>query len=418
MSNQAIHISMSIPPTGAHPLGDKRSRCTGCAACAACCPVACITMRPDHEGFRHPEIEESHCTKCGLCTRICPAFRVQPASLNDALLAAPAVYAVWNLDSEIRRLSSSGGVFSALAENILSRNGVVVGAAFDDQFVVRHILIESAGEIPRLRGSKYVQSEVPPSLYLEIWSRLKQGQTVLFSGTPCQVAGLRGFLPQPYERLFCCDLVCHGVPSPSLLARYTQAKQRSGRVLKAVYFRDKVHGWKKYGMRFVWQDGETYAKATDSYLMAFLRNYALRPCCFECAYANTQRQGDLTLADFWSVAERYPDYDRDDKGTSLVLVNTNNGREWLDECRTSLFCGAADLDTAIAGNHLLVSAVRRPSERETFFHDLNSLTFEAMIRKYRLHDPGKWRIFWGSTIRIVKAVRRRLLRLDAFGGGR
>jgi len=409
-------IMNTEPSPSVHPLGEKRDACTGCAACAASCPVSCITMRPDHEGFLQPHIEMTKCTTCGFCTQTCPALLLNPSVLNETLISSPTVYAAWHLDPEIRRQSSSGGVFSALAENILDKGGVVAGAAFDEHLVVRHILIESSKDLHKLRGSKYVQSDVPLTLYRQIRNHLKQGRSVLFSGTPCQVAGLRGFLRHTYTNLFCCDIICHGVPTPFLLEKYIQAKQKKGNELKAVYFRDKAYGWKKFAMRLVWQQGERCAKAIDSYLLAFLRDYALRPCCYQCAYTTISRQGDLTIADFWSVAQTYPDFDQDDKGTSLVLANTKKGQAWLVDCQVTLFCGSADLDTAISGNPTLIRSVRRPAERETFLVDLKKFPFDVIIRKYRLYGPTRVQLMFGFVKRIIKGIGRRLFRLNDIRG--
>lgn len=369
-------------------------------------------MQPDAEGFLIPVTDERICNDCGLCRKTCPVNllgTLAEAKVSHRQKTGPlSVFAAWHLDERIRLESSSGGVFTALADSILAQGGVVVGAAFDEQFVVRHILIESSAELHRLRGSKYVQSEIAQDLYRQIQDCLKQGRPVLFSGTPCQVAGLRGFLCKAYENLFCCDIICHGVPSPSLLESYVHSNLTADNELKRVSFRDKSKGWKKFCLRLFWHKGDLCVPQRDQYLAAFLRNYALRPSCFECQFTTVTRSGDLTLADFWGVAKKYPEYDRDDKGTSLVLVNTEKGRAWLNCCQSSLFLGPADLDTAITGNPMLVRSCPRPPERETFYLDLKTMPFEAMIRKYRLHGPTKLRLFAGLAKRKLRSMFRRL----------
>ncbi|MCU0915846.1 MAG: Coenzyme F420 hydrogenase/dehydrogenase, beta subunit C-terminal domain [Planctomycetes bacterium] len=318
----------------------------------------------------------------------------------------PSVFAAWHLDESIRRDSSSGGVFSALAENVLARNGAVVGAAFDDQLTVRHILIEVPEDLPRLRGSKYVQSEVTPVLYRRLQDQLRQGRPVLFSGTPCQVAAVRGFLGKSYDTLFCCDLLCHGVPSPLMFRHYVSYLNEVHGHVRTLYFRDKRKGWKHYGMCRHLTNGcvEWFGQQTDPYLLAFLRDYSLRESCYRCAFANVVRGGDLTLADFWGVAKRYPQYDRDDHGTSLVLANTEKGKTWLEKCRQRLFLGIADLDTAIAGNPVLARSCPRPAERDSFYRDLRSLPFAALIHTYRLHRPTRFRRFAGEAKRRLRSV--------------
>lgn len=391
-----------------HPLGEALNACTGCAACAAVCAMDCITMEPDDEGFLHPRINTADCTDCGLCRQACPVCRGKPSEgvkEREETQGKPLhVFAAWHLNEAVRRESSSGGVFTALAESIFARGGVVVGAAFDDRLVVRHTLIETPADLHRLRGSKYVQSEVSSSLYRQIRDLLQQGRPVFFSGTPCQVAGLRGFLRRPDENLFCCDLICHGVPSPLLFARYGRYNQAKGNPLANVSFRDKTTGWKYFSVRQHLQKGGSrlFSVFADPYMAAFLQDCALRPACYVCPFARMARFGDLTIGDFWGVAEKHPEYDRDDKGTSLVLVNTEKGMAWLDACRKCLFLGPADLDTALAGNPMLVRSSHRPPQRDRFYRDLNALSFRALIHRYHLH-PSSW------ARRLLSDLKRRLI---------
>ena len=390
----------------AHP--EDIAVCTGCAACSAVCPSDSITMQADAEGFLYPRINADTCTDCRLCRQTCPADPEATMNLKRADVGSefPKVFAAWNLDGDIRRQSSSGGVFTALAEDILSRGGVVVGAAFDDDLVVKHVCVEKGGELHRLRGSKYVQSEVAPTIHRRIRALLEQGRRVLFSGTPCQVAGLRAFLKQSFENLFCCDLICHGVPSPKLFARYVgHSTENRDRVVR-VDFRDKTNGWKSFGVRQQRENGESLFSTmhADPYIQAFLRNYALRPACYACAFATTSRFGDLTLGDFWEVAKKYPEYDRDDKGTSLLLVNNVKGESWLDACRPKLFLGLADLATAIAGNPMLVHSSRRPPHRDVFYRDLEVMEISPFIKKYRLEGQLYRSRILSNIARRVKAI--------------
>jgi len=390
-----------------HPLGEDAKACTGCAACAGACPEDCITMQPDAEGFLNPQIVSAACTDCGLCRNICPVspaeFPAERPQQGQQWLGTPEVFAAWHLDEDIRHKSSSGGVFTALANNILARGGVVVGAAFDDQLVVRHTIIETPADLHRLRGSKYVQSETSSALFRQVRNLLKRESLVLFSGLPCQVAGLRGFLRKDSEKLFCCDLICYGVPSPLLLARYVRYNRMRGNRLVNVTFRDKATGWKHSSVRQHLEGGGSTLTPlpADAYMASYVRNCAMRECCYACKFTNTVRFGDLTIADFWGVAKEYPDYDPDDKGTSLVLANTTKGSAWLEACRESLFLGPADYDTAVAGNQRLVSSIRRPENRDVFYRDVNALSFSALINKYGLLKPH-----W--LLRIPLAIRRRI----------
>ncbi len=403
--------------TDEHPLGQDRQACTGCAACAARCPRGCIDMSPDEEGFPHPRIRLDECTGCDLCREVCPIRtpRDKPAETGQPL----EVWAAWHLDEAVRRESSSGGVFTALAEQVLAQGGLVAGAAFDENLVVRHILIDSPAELHRLRGSKYVQSEMMPELYRAMQDALEQGRAVLFSGTPCQVAGARRLLGST-AGLLCCDLVCHGVPSPRLLAGYLEHQRATGCRPTGLSFRDKSSGWKSPSVRLDMEDGSSRlaGMSDDPYTVAFLRDYSLRPACYACRFTCTSRGGDLTIADFWRVSSRYPQYDREDKGTSLILVNTPAGQSWLDACRNSLFLGAAELEAALGGNPMLYKPSHRPRQRDVFYHDLARLPFDGLIRRYRLHAPSRWRQTLAQGKRRIKRVLRRALRRNAQAQGK
>ncbi len=383
----------------------KESACTGCAACAASCSEKCIALIPDLEGFLRPVIDYLNCTGCKCCSRACPILTPKISNAKRRCnsepcpsdsdtcnvyetITYPVVYAAWNLDYDIRKKSSSGGVFTALAENILSQGGVVVGAAFDNSFIVRHIIIDKGSELYRLRGSKYVQSEINPILLCQVNELLKKDIPVLFSGTPCEVAGLISFLGRSYDNLYCCDLICHGVPSSMLFDCYIKyIESKYGRLID-ISFRDKSKGWEKSGVRQSLKNGTSrFVKAvSDPYMRAFLRDYALRPSCYDCKYKNTSRVGDLTIADFWGVKNKYPMYDSDAKGTSAVIVNNEKGKSWFNACNSKLYIGVADINTAIMGNPSLVKSCSYPPEREHFYQDLKVLSFSKIIQKYHLNS--------------------------------
>lgn len=378
--------------------------CTGCGACAAACSQRCISMQPDAEGFPNPAIHTASCKECSACRRVCPVSQPQQFPPMAVWGNVPLqVLAAWHLDKGVRRSSSSGGVFTALSEGVLAQGGAVVGAAFDSRFAVRHVMVEDLEGLRQLRGSKYVQSEVAPDLLRCIKAQLEQGRLLLFSGTPCQVAGLRSFLGKRYDNLLCCDLVCHGVPSPLLWARYLQYAQGKFGQLVGMAQRDKAKGWKSFGVRLELQGGATrrLAMMEDPYMSAFLRNYSLRRSCYACRFTSTTRAGDITLADFWGVGKKYPEFDPDDGGTSLLLVCSETGRKWLDASAARLFVGVADLDTAVAGNHILARPSDLPLERETFYRELVVGDFEGLVNRFSLKGPSALR-------RVVRAVKRRL----------
>jgi hypothetical protein len=346
-------------------------------------------MLADAEGFFHPEIDLDTCNDCNLCRRKCQVNDRPPINkrirTKDRIF--PKVFAIWNLDEGIRKESSSGGVFNALAENVLSRGGVVIGAAFDANLSVTHICIEEMNDLHRLRGSKYVQSMISKNLYRRIVDYLKDDRLVLFSGTPCQVAGLKGFLEGGHRLLLSCDLMCHGVPSPMLFARYLEyISKRDGNISK-ILFRDKTYGWNKFGVRQYYEKGGSkfFRITDDPYMVAFLRDYALRECCYKCAFSNSSRVGNVTLGDFWGVKKKYAKYDIDDKGTSLLMVNDDKGNKWLNDIRSHIFLGKADLETAVDGNPTLQRPCKKPQQRNIFYKILERETFNDLINKFQLN---------------------------------
>jgi len=380
-------------------------------------------MQPDDEGFLYPVTEGHRCNDCGICRLTCPV-NMENSGATSALgsnadrLSTPSVFAAWHLDEIIREESSSGGVFTALAENILARGGAVVGAAFDGQLVVRHTPIESPQDLHQLRGSKYVQSEIAPALYQEIRDQLKRGRPMLFSGTPCQVAGLRAFLRESYRNLFCCDVACMGVPSPALFKKYVDWKSgQMGSPLVSCEFRNKVHGWQhpsvllhSLNRKLICERG-----GQNPYYLAFGYRIALRPACYCCSFKGLDRQGDLTIADFWGVERKYPEYNLEDKGTSLVIVNTVKGQAWLANCNTSLFLGAADQESAIDANPMLVKSASLPPGRDVFYRDLKTFQFSQLVRKYRLHSPTALWLFKEKVRRAINGGVGRLLRTTILG---
>ncbi len=377
--------------------------CCGCGACVAACPEYCITMQPNREGFLYPHVNQEKCTECGKCLSTCPWGNIPKISNR---IAPSNVFAAWHLDEGIRRLSSSGGVFSALAEDILAHDGIVVGAAFDEHLVCRHIIIKDINELSRLRGSKYVQSQISSDIFYSLRQALDEGRFVLFTGSPCQVAGLRNVLGRDYENLFCCDFICHGVPSPQFFRKHIESLHKPGNPLISFSFRDKTHGWKRSSVRKTWANGKTLLESiqSDTYMAAFRKNLSLRESCYSCKYATTIRQGDLTIADFWKVASKYPEYDTDDKGTSLILVNTDKGAHWLDHCLQSLFIGKANLEHAITGNRGLQAPAERPACRNTFYFDTERKSMRRLRSKYHIyHKKTIWR-------RILDRLRRTVMR--------
>lgn len=328
---------------------NNKTDCCGCWACSQICPHKCISFQEDEEGFLYPFVNTDDCIGCGLCEKVCPAIYI-----NEPRTPLK-VYASKNPDDTIRIQSSSGGVFTMLGEKIIDKGGVVFGVKWNDKWEAVHGYVETKEQLAIFRGSKYIQSKVG-SAYTDVELFLKEGRLVLFSGTPCQIAGLRLFLRKEYENLITVDFICHGVPSPGVFKWYLQEELNKyahrtlkntppprlihsipkgnvilpeGLEIKNIRFRDKRKGWKKYGFALdlieVTDKGEK--KTIDyqnqhTYLKGM--NYYLRPSCYECVHRSLRSGSDITIADYWGIQTLLPDYD-DDKGISAVIVNTERG---------------------------------------------------------------------------------------------
>ena len=381
MENVPFEDSSAVPEKKGDdlPVLASRTRCTGCTACASGCPKDAITMERDKEGFAYPVIDPEKCVRCGHCTAVCPLLRErQPKSL-------PAAYAAWNRDDKVRRDSTSGGAFTALAEYVLEGGGVVYGAALDGKQHLRHVACFRKEDLWRLRGAKYVQSDLN-GIYREIREMLKQRQ-VLFSGTPCQVDGLYRFLGSRPENLTTCDLVCHGVPSPAVWEDMARSmEQRKGKELQTVRFRNKVAGWQDSHFTTVYGDGtvDTAPLFNTEFGRAFGRSLFLRPSCHQCAYTNLNRPGDFTLGDLWGLKpEEFPEEQK--KGISLLLINTEHGSHVFDQLPLSR--QAFPVERAVMGNPRLAFPIAQPPERSAFFAAYTLQPFEEVRQSFFKMPP-------------------------------
>jgi len=373
--------------------------CTGCEACRNACPHDCIAMVPNAEGFLHPHVDTDRCTECGLCRRACPVLNERDYEHQPL----PKAYACWHNDDSVRRASSSGGAFSALAETTFENGGLVFGAAYDDRLHVRHVRVDDPTRLDTLRRSKYVQSEIG-LVFREIREALGSGTPVLFVGTPCQVAGLHGFLGTDCEGLTTCDLVCHGVPSPKVFARYIEWLDKTHAVrLTDLNFRDKRKGWEDYSSVACDSSGHDTALVGEenSYFNGYNMHMFLRESCYSCRFKGFPRPGDLTLGDYWGIGKQTPfPHDREKReGISLILVNSQKGEAFLlERCRQRCTFIERDLQEAIDGNAPLHASVPRHPRRDEFFRDLDSVEYGALAQRY-FQPPLK------SRIRIIARER-------------
>lgn len=354
----------------------EKTNCCGCTACASRCPVSCITMSPDAEGFTYPVVDTAKCVNCGLCVQVCPLLhKPQPSAIL-------AVIGCKNTDESVRFTSSSGGFFSLAAANIIARHGTVFGAAFDERWQVRHIGVSSNEALISLRGSKYVQSDIAAT-YKEAETLLKAGQPVLFSGTPCQIGGLKGYLGRDYKQLYTIDVVCHGVPSPKVYQkRLDEVVALANEPIAKVNFRDKTTGWKRFNIIFQ-TASHTFAthKRRGPYMRLFLGNLSTRPSCADCAFNNKRSQADLTIADYWGVNKHFPLFD-DDKGVTLVLINNQQGQTLFDACRSQLECQVTDFEHAAEYNAAVAKKMIPHPGRQQFFQQLDHQSLASLANEF------------------------------------
>lgn len=360
--------------------------CCGCGACASTCPKDCVSMVPDGEGFFYPRIDAAKCVSCGLCEKACPVLRPERGGGQE-----PAAWAARARDGELRMKSSSGGVFSLLAEDTLAAGGAVSGAAMTpDCKSVRHVMVTDSQGLDALRTSKYLQSETG-GCFRQVREELARGRRVLFSGTPCQIDGLKSFLGRDYDNLLCMEVICHGVPSPALWKKYAEyIEKRGGAPLTGVNFRHKICGWLTFGFRLENSKRRVLYSTlkNNPYFRMFLLNYCLRPSCYRCPSKGLDRRADLTLGDFWGIENVAPEL-HDDTGTSLVLVHTPKGAEALAGVLDRAEAKRVDLAAALEGNSAMLRSAARPPERDIFFADMNALSFPALRRKYVPRQPLK-----------------------------
>jgi len=379
--------------------------CTGCAACSNICPQKCITMIEDNEGFEYPVVNTRLCINCNKCVAVCPVM----SGVSRDKLAIPKVYACKNKNETVRLKSSSGGVFSVVAEHVLGQNGIVFGAMFDNKFDVVHGFIDRKHDLDKLRRSKYVQSRIGVS-YQEAERYLVSRKLVLFSGTPCQIAGLRTYLGKEYENLITCEVICHGVPSRRVYREYLRfLEDKHNSKISDINFRAQDRGWDNFGTRIRFGNGVVYENINSVeplYMRGFLTGLYLRPSCYSCNFKHNNSIADFTLGDYWRIAHRYP-YVHDGKGISLVVANTKIGEDVFRQIAVDMDYLETSFDHASECNQLLDSSPGMPYNRESFFRDLGSLEHDELMGKYcritRLN-------YWLTRLGFKPLIRRLLNR--------
>lgn len=381
----------------------KKEQCTACAACMNICPTGAISLQEDEQGFYQISIDSSKCIDCGACKRVCPIAeknKIKRIKRNYDNTA----YAVWNLNDKIRNASSSGGAFGILAAYMLERGGSVWGAAYQENCQVEHIKIEKIENLPLLQHSKYVQSKIGMT-YKAIESDLKQGRSVLFSGCPCQVAGLYGYLGKEYEHLLTCELLCHGVPSEGVYQTYIDEMEKKYRSkIKNIDFRYKVNG-KTENLKIEFENGSQYVpneKTTyDPFFFSYMMNLALRESCHQCRFTNREnRTADFIIGDFWGLDEKALKH-APDEHASLVLLNSDKARTIFEQLKDKMYWVERTVDSAIALNSTLGGEISKPNRyRKAFLQEYvkRKTLFKCRTLKLAMLE------FW-CKMKIVKSLK-------------
>jgi len=387
-----------------------KTNCCGCQACANICPKQCISMRPDEEGFLYPHVDTNACINCGLCERICPILH------KPQTYPVLGAYAAKHTNTEVRLKSSSGGLFTALAEMILKENGVVFGAAFDEKWNVIHTYAEKSADLDKLRRSKYVQSDIG-RIYQKAKNFLEEGRMVLFTGTPCQIAGLRNYLGQEYTNLFTCELFCHGVPSPAVWQKFLRENTCKDQV-SAIDFRHKQFGWDASFLHILYKNGGSLPHTPRLlrpvlnarqgrlfrafYRLSFeISNLYERPSCHKCNFKGLNKMADFSIGDLWGVRHMYPQqYDK--QGISALFANTQKAKNALS--KLNLYAVPADTRKITQYNPYLLDSVKPHPRRAEFFARYQQENFNKLVRELLDIKPWPLRIFYS----IWRKIRRRV----------
>ena len=377
--------------------------CCGCNACGDVCPKQAISFKSDIEGFWYPEIDNGRCIDCGLCEKVCPIVNIQSLKKND--LPESICYAAEHKNIEVIFDSTSGGLFSALAENMYRNKGYVGGAVFNEDFTVSHFISNDKADLIKLRSSKYLQSNLE-GFYKQVKQLLASGEHVLVCGTPCQMAALRAYLRKDYENLIIVDFICRGINSPKVWLKYIESfEERYGSPVVYAKAKSKEYGWRNLTQKVVLADGRHLYETKDqsNFTRGYLRTNAYcRPSCYECHFKGYPRMSDITLADFWGIEKISKSMEKD-LGTSLVMINSKKGEVFFESIKSKINFLQVKNEFAEAGNGALNKPLSPPKvDRNLFFRDIDKMTFTEVAKKYITNEKK-------SNKEKIKDILRKLI---------
>lgn len=363
----------------------ETKRCTGCTTCANVCPKKAIKMIENKEGFLYPTIDKEKCVNCGLCKKKCPIN-----SLNENKSTNKCYVGYDKNTDRILDKASSGNIFELLANYILREKGIVIGAAFNENNELKHIVINNVKDLKKLKGSKYLQSDLNDIIsYLK---NISSDKMILFAGTPCQVAAVKNVIKK--DNLFCVDIICHGVPSPKLFKKYiVELENKVNDKVIDYNFRSKVTGWDSYSNTIEFKNKtKSMFRFNNPYMKLFLSNVCLRESCYNCKFKLGNKYSDITLGDFWGIKNYYKDMYNNNKGVSAIIINTSKGEKLFNEIVDEINYRECDIKEIVIGNTSLTNSCQRPESRNVFFEEMNRSSIKKLEKKYGLKISYKQKV--------------------------
>lgn len=355
-----------------------KKNCCGCEACRNICPKHCIRMKADNEGFLYPVIDKESCVNCGLCEKVCPILNY--IEKNDNPLQSAVI--VQHKDREICRQSTAGGAFTAIAKYTIDKGGIVFGVEMQPDYSIKHVAVETEKDLIKFRNSKYVQSTIGDT-YIQAKQFLQSGRLACFSGTPCQIEGLRNYLKKDYENLILVDVVCRAVPSPGIWKKYIAMENEWHGLIKSVRFRDKTLGYQYSTMELKDVHGGVYRGGIESqpWLRMFFSGMIIRPSCTDCKFRNRYRNSDFTIWDCFHVHSIDKSFD-EDAGTTRILLHTEKAKDIFAQIKGNFHYRELDADAAVNGVQEMLISPKAHEKRKEFFSDAEKMPMPELLQKY------------------------------------